>query len=178
MNRCTICQLPKEILEEVNRRLKDGDSDLGIAKDLELSRDAVRRHRIKEHHLRPEDKAQQALRAVIQEPPAPEGRDVTMQEAVQAILNKLDYFDIAWQQYAEHGAVKSAVEVHKEIRQTLQLLYNLKGWLKTDSTVVQVQINAQLNQTAQKLYRAVEGCPRCMNRLKDVLEEERDLEQS
>jgi len=174
MARCSICALPEDTLVQINKKIRDGKPDLHIAKEYNVSRDAIRRHRINEHHVPAEDKA---LREVANtfEVVKTEQRDVTMQDAVSAILAKLDYFNTVWLAFMEKGAYKSAVDVHKEIRQTMQLLYNLKGWLKTDSTVVQVQINTQLDSVADKIIAALEPYPEALRAVRAAMEGMRDV---
>jgi len=49
---CTICDLPWDVLAQVNQKLKDGVADAQIAREYNISKDALGRHRRSEHHLR------------------------------------------------------------------------------------------------------------------------------
>ena len=171
MGKCTICSLDRDVLTAVNKKLRDGVTDTAIAKEYNLSRDSVSRHKRKGHH----DPVDVPMMPVLPAKTDLQRSDLSMAEAISAILGKLDYFETMFTGFLERGAYKSAVDVHKEIRQTLQLLLTLKGWLKTDSAVVNIQINTQLDSIADRLIAVVEGCPRCMARLQATLEGMRDV---
>ena len=49
---CTICDLPWDVLAQVNQKLKDGVAVLQVAREYNISKDALYRHKKSEHHLR------------------------------------------------------------------------------------------------------------------------------
>jgi predicted transcriptional regulator len=153
---CTICALPPETVTAAERRRASGDSTAGIARDLGVSEDALRRH-LKNHT------SKKVLKSLAQEK---DRKDAKAGDDLRGVPRALMAKAVSFMNQAEAaGDLRAANIAIRSALAAMQELAKMEGWYPNGhgqnvQTNVQVQLAQVKVESPEELVRRLHAVVR------------------